>query len=209
MSRRRDRPRRPARSTASREPKRRLLVVCEGARTEPDYIDGFARVHRRAIVELKVRKGAGAPITIVTTAKSLRDAGAAKAKNDPNEAFDEVWCVFDRDEHPSFKEAIDMAQANGMGLAVSNPCFELWLVLHFRDSPGERHRHHVQQMLRDNYLRGYDKKLDFADVAEGVEQATRRAKRLLADALELGDDPFKNPTTSVYRLTDSIAGTVE
>jgi hypothetical protein len=26
-------------------------------------------------------------------------------------------------------------------LAISNPCFELWLLLHHRDCPGELHRH--------------------------------------------------------------------
>ncbi|MEZ4317157.1 MAG: RloB family protein [Myxococcota bacterium] len=190
----------------AREPKRRLLVVCEGARTEPDYIDGFTRASGDAIVELRVLGGVGAPITIVATAKALREDGTAKAKSDPNEAFNEVWCVFDRDEHPSFKEAIDMAQANGLKLAISNPCFELWLLLHFRDSPGARHRHEVQRMLRDDHLPGYDKKLKFEDVAGGVEQATRRAKRLLSDAQALGDGLFKNPTTSVYGLTESIAG---
>jgi hypothetical protein len=51
---------------------------------------------------------------------------------------DEVWCVFDVDEHPKLAEARDQANANGIQLAVSNPCFELWLLLHFQE-----HRAHA------------------------------------------------------------------
>ena len=115
-----------------------------------------------------------------------------------------MWCVFDRDEHERFDEALSMARDNGFKLAVSNPCVELWLLLHFRESPGARHRHDVQKMLGD-HLPGYDKKLDFDKLAHGVADATARAKRLDAAAEERGDARYGNPSTGFYRLTDSMA----
>jgi hypothetical protein len=44
-----------------------------------------------------------------------------------------VWCVFDCDEHARLKPAIDQATALELSLAVSNPCFDLWFLLHFQD----------------------------------------------------------------------------
>lgn len=58
-------------------------------------------------------------------------------------------------------------------------------------------------MLRQ-YLPHYDKRIDFAEVASGVAEATARAHRLETDAQETGE-PGRNPTTGFYRLTSSIA----
>jgi len=204
-SNRRNRHRRPPRRPASREPRRRLLVVCEGERTEPEYIKGFERHVRNATVEVAIPKERGDPRKIVEIAKghAERAKSEAKRQGDSFIAFDEVWCVFDRDEHERFHDACQMARDNGFELAVSNPCIELWLILHFRDSPGARHRHDVQKMLAE-FIPGYDKGLDFSVVADCVGDATRRARRLDADASDMGEQG-RNPTTGVYLLTDSIA----
>ena len=53
-SQRRNRERRPARRRASREPRKRLLVVCEGQRTEPDYIKGYKQHIRNPSVEIEL-----------------------------------------------------------------------------------------------------------------------------------------------------------
>lgn len=133
-------------------------------------------------------------------------AAGAKAEayrsGDPGAAFDEIWCVFDRDDHERFQDACTMARDNGLRLAVSNPCFELWLLLHFRDSPGAQHRDQVARALRE-CLRGYRKHLDFAAVAAGVDDAVGRARRLDEDAERMGE-PGHNPTTGVYLLVQSI-----
>jgi|ERR1022692_2479531 hypothetical protein len=64
-------------------------------------------------------------------------AVAARSRAIDEEAeIDEFWCVFDVEwprNHPGLHEAIEQAQQNRIQLAVSNPCFELWLILHFQD----------------------------------------------------------------------------
>jgi hypothetical protein len=53
-----------------------------------------------------------------------------------DDEIDECWCVFDVEwpqNHPHLREAVQLAKDNGIRLAVSNPCFELWLILHFED----------------------------------------------------------------------------
>ena len=64
---------------------------------------------------------------------------AAKARarsSGTNGEIDEVWCIFDVEwpqNHPNLDRAIARAREQGVRVAVSNPCFELWLALHFED----------------------------------------------------------------------------
>lgn len=192
---------------APRQPrKRHILAVCEGERTEPDYLHGFERHVRNATVEVEIPPLHGDPKYLLECAKDLKTKAERQARRegDPNLRFDEVWCVFDRDEHPRFDAAVTMARDNGIEVAASNPCFELWLLLHFRESPGMRSPYEVQRLLRE-HLPGFDKQLDFDLVKHGVDDATTRARRLDADAEAMGE-AGRNPTTNVCRLTDSIAG---
>lgn len=180
-------------------------MVCEGRVTERSYIEGFKRVVRNATVEVKVHDEHGDPRRLVEMAKSEKRQALAEAKRESDDflAYDEVWCAFDRDQHERFEDACQMARDNQLELAVSNPCFELWLLLHFRDNPGPQHRHRLQKMLT-KHLPGYDKHVDFARLADLVDQATRRARRLDQEAERVGET-FRNPTTGFYRLTESIA----
>lgn len=181
-------------------------MVCEGRITEPDYIRGFERWVRSATVVVEIPREHGAPRTLVRVAKERKREAEREARRqgDPALAYDQVWCVFDVDEHPNLGDALQMARDNGIHLAVSNPCFELWLLLHFRDSPGTRDRHDLQHLLRA-YLVGYDKHLDFGDAAPGVCVADERTRRLDEHAERL-DEPGSNPTTGMWRLTRYIRG---
>ena len=89
----------------------------------------------------------GVPDTLATKAAELARKlgllpGRRKAKNSFEEN-DEVWAVFDRDEHPNFDQAIDRCRRAGVRVARSNPCFELWLILHEKDydRPDDRKSH--------------------------------------------------------------------
>lgn len=202
---RRDRARTPARRTGTRTPKRRLLVVCEGKVTEPEYLKGFERWCKNALVTVEIPKRVGVPLVLVEVAGQLKQAAETKARREDDDflRYDEVWCVIDVDDHPNLDEAKAIAHDHGIELAISNPCFELWLILHFRESPGARDHRHVQAMTK-SVVEGYDKHLDFTKFAPGYEAARERAIRLHRNAEEDGE-PGRNPTTSVYRLTESIA----
>jgi hypothetical protein len=71
---------------------------------------------------------------------------------------EEVWCVFDIDEHPLIPEAKDQARANGIEMAISNPCFELWALLHFQDQRAHIEQGKVQQSRRQR-MPGYEKRV--------------------------------------------------
>lgn len=48
--------------------------------------------------------------------------------------FDKIYCIFDRDKQSftkkQFRTAIELCRKNNFVLCISNPCFELWLLLH-------------------------------------------------------------------------------
>lgn len=178
--------------------------MCEGQVTERQYLEGLRVWCRNPRVEIEVSKEHGVPLTTVQIAVRLKRQAElrAKAERDDNLLFDEVWCAYDVDEHPNMNDARQLAAANGINLAVSNPCIELWVVLHFRESPGPRHRHDVQRLL-GTFLPGYDKHLDMARVLPGYDAARTRAARLQGDAEAVGEGG-RNPTTGMYHLTESI-----
>jgi hypothetical protein len=204
--RRRNRRRRLGRRKPFRDPKPTILIVCEGERTEPQYLRGFRRACRNPRVEIAVSADHGVPMTLVRIAKQrkLDSEAAAKREGDDNLAFDAVWCVFDVDEHPEVANAKAMARDNGIGLAVSNPCFELWLLLHFREQPGMQDRRRVHELLAQ-FVPDYRKHVEFSIHCGGYRQAVERAEKL-NDAADDAGEIGRNPTTNVYPLTESIRG---
>ena len=203
---RRDRQRPAGRRKPFKEPKPLILIVCEGEKTEPQYFDGFVKACKNPRVHIQLHDETGEPLTLVRLAREAKAEAQriAKREGDSFLKFDSVWCVFDVDEHPGIPEAIDMATGNGIELAVSSPCFELWLILHFRESPGGMHRHKLQNMMAE-YVPHYDKQVDYSDCASGYFKAVTRASKLAKQAKLVGD-PIYNPSTGVYRLTELIRG---
>jgi hypothetical protein len=201
---RRNRNRRLARRAPYRDPKPIVLVVTEGEVTEPEYLHGFVKACHNPRVHIEVNKGAGVPKTIVQAAKEKKIAAEkqARSERDDNLAYDEVWCVFDIDEHPDIGNAKEMARANGIELAISNPCIELWLWLHFAEQPGCKHRHELREMMKQ-HISNYDKHVNYADYTAGYEGAVRRAQALdkLAESI---NSSGMNPTSGMWRLTESI-----
>ena len=66
------------------KPKDRILIVCGGEKTEPNYFTSF----RVSSADVKVIGFAYDPLKLVNSTIYLRD----KAQKD-DEAFQQVWCV--------------------------------------------------------------------------------------------------------------------
>jgi RloB-like protein len=193
-----------ARRSPSRQPKHRILIVCEGENTEPLYFKQFQHKVRNPRVHVKAIGPAGVPRSVVETAISEKEKAEQEAKRerDENLRWDQVWAVFDVDDHPKRSEAIQLADSNAISLAISNPCFELWAFLHFQDQQAHIERDKLRQSLKA-YLPRYDKELEFETVHAGYDAAVTRARQLDDIAVKNGD-PGRNPTTGVYRLTEVI-----
>jgi hypothetical protein len=193
------------RRDAPRTVERRVLIVTEGTVTEKLYFDAF-RIRRRVFgVEVTVVGVGMDPVSVVQRAIRDRDAAAERARRerDPGAAWDEVWCVFDVDDFGAkVPEAHDLARTHGLQVAVSNPCFELWLFLHLQEPPGLIHRHDLQGRLQKIHP-AKEKYFDAETILAGYNDAVRRAQRLDEQAVA-DDEEGRNPTTGVYRLTEAV-----
>ena len=204
----RDRRRTPGlkRRGPRREPKRRFVLFCEGARTEPAYFDAIKRGCASTLIAVEIVGAAGVPMTIAERAVEEANANRRRRKRDSFEEDDEIWAVFDRDQHPHFKDAVQRCEQHDIGVARSDPCFELWLILHERDYDRDCNHWDVQkdfEDLRPEYDRGGSKTPDCADMVRRVEEAEKRAEAQL-HLREEEDAPFGNPSTTVFRLTRAI-----
>jgi len=113
-------------------PRARVLIVCEGGKTEPIYFEALRKHRRLTATEVRVcpsERGSHPKSVVECAVQLVNDAKQTEhVSGDPYEA---VWCVFDRDSHANIHEAIDRADAREFRLAYSNPCFELWYLLHY------------------------------------------------------------------------------
>ncbi|MQY14328.1 hypothetical protein SRB5_44920 [Streptomyces sp. RB5] len=96
------------------------------------------------------------------------------------------------------------ASANDIELVVSNPCFEIWLLLHHTDhrswTPDYRA---VKQKLQQFVDVPSDKGVAFdRDYGERWGEAVERARALAPE----GHEHKTNPSTRMWRLVVTIAG---
>lgn len=200
------------RATATVDPRRLLVVCCEGE-TERDYLEDYNARHRsQAVVEVRVVGSCGAPSSVVEAAIDLcADLRARlRAGRAPSSIQVSAWAVVDRDEHPPavLGRARDLARSNDVGLVLSNPCFELWPLLHFTDQRAWIHRHDCQKLLCEWMPSYHHDKHPYVDIdllAGREAEAERRARQLQQQHEETGaDDP--NPSTELWRLLAAIRG---
>lgn len=180
-----------------------FVVVTEGAVTEREYLLGFEKWCGHRSIKLHLVCGAGDPRSVVE--KAIEEG--KELQHDKLATRDKIWAVFDRDAHARFHEAKDLAKNNGVNLAISNPCFEIWGIFHYKDHDAPLDRHQCQKILED-LCPGYnrkDKKL-FAgpELMEGSYQnAVTRAQNSLSRREEEGD-PGGSPSTTVHKLTEQL-----
>lgn len=200
------RPRRRGRRPPTRDGLPRVLLLCEAARTEPGYFRALVRDLNLPNVAVRTpKKGQWGPRGITT---------AAEQQIERDSEIDEVWCVLDHDERDSEVNAFhawlarqpsDESHSPKVRAAISIPCFEYWLLLHFtfttksfRGVPGGPSA--CEQVIRDldSHLDHYRK----ADPAtydrcrDRLSTAIRHAKH--------GSQSERSSSTRVWELVERL-----
>ncbi|MBD2175450.1 RloB domain-containing protein [Pseudanabaena sp. FACHB-1998] len=173
-----------------------FVIATEGKDTEKQYFEMFGS--RKVKVEILATgdDNKSAPEYVLERLDKFKDL------YDFNEE-DEFWLVIDVDRWR--KQLITVCrQANQKGyqLAISNPCFEIWLCLHFRDlHPTDKTCKHFEARLKAD-LGGYNKSnLDIFAYQPNVESAIKRSRNL---DLNLKGSWTSELGTRVYKLVESI-----
>lgn len=206
----RHQPRRDAdlrRRPPTRQGRSLILIVCEGAETEFRYFEAMRRQQGLLSVSIEVVSVGRQSERLVAYAVDRRWRHAQEPDGLP---YEEVWCVFDREaahEPEGFPTAILQADRERIGLAVSNPCFEYWYLLHYRATNRPfQHADEVCEALRaPECLPGYQKNQDVFDrLAPLLQAAIERADRLYERHPDRPHDRFPNPSTLVQRLISRL-----
>ena len=207
---RRRRKERIGRRSPTRRPKARFTLFCEGKKTEPQYFRALRSHYSETLVSVEFGEQGRPPITLAETAqKFVKSAGSGRGKGRrPNlfEEYDQVWVVFDRDEHERFDEAVLLCEATGIGVARSNPCFEVWLILHMEDYDRPDDPHHVKNAfdrLHSEHGQGLARDAIFEKLMARIEDAEVRGEKLGRRREEEGQ-PYGRPSTTVGELTRAI-----
>ena len=196
-----------------------IRVYCEGAKTEPLYISGFIDslpdTRRRFVVAIEPTKK-NTPVQLVDEAVSYK-------KSKKYVPGDLLWVVYDREGAAKYSnelhaKAYDKAQKNGINVALSNVCFEYWLILHIVDTSAPATSYDefckstdFKRLFKDFAGFDYDKAgaKVFGSLSSGVALARQRAERINAVSLESAPPsrklPFHlNPYSNVYELLEDI-----
>jgi len=135
----------PREKRAKRKINPTIVIVCEGKNTEPAYFNLFKTRYVNVNVEIPDKKSYGKnkgkktdPLSLVQKAKEYKRYKYEIREEDG----DMVWCVFDVDinyntDNPiqsridEINKAKTLANSKNITLGISNPCFELWYLMHF------------------------------------------------------------------------------
>jgi hypothetical protein len=148
-------------------------------------------------------KGVGCdPLKVVVEAEVRLERDLRK--NGPD-AYDQVWCVVDHDNHPSLAAAVERARKSGIHLLPSVPCFDLWLLLHFADHRKESTPSQVVRELR-KHIAGYDKHVPVSFPFDRFDQAESRARASAPDHVA-SNFVGPNPSTGVWLVVRAIQAT--
>ena len=204
---------RSKRSRKATQARRVFYIAMEGSVTERKYFDALIKHYNiRNVRLLKKSKTRSSPSQVI---QRLERQMTSRKDNYGVELNEEYWAVFDTEASPAeaLKQTASRARRNRINLAESNPCFELWLLLHHNsldsykrlEASGDVAKCTPSAKALERIDPSYDPnkkgKWDAAPYMGMIDTAMENAER--ADRTQQ-DEPLKRLGTRVYKLIESI-----
>lgn len=191
------------RRSNTRKQRNIFVIVCEGEKTEINYFHGFNE--RYSPIRIEALHGSCTdPKNIILHARKM------KRRYDIDFDYgDRIWCVFDvnSNEDHVLNTVDELSEKYGIPIALSNPCFELWFILHYVYLSHAITSGEALDRLKE-HISGYEKSMDIFDIIENkIEIAIERAKRLNRKHIEAGRKLFSaesNPSTQAFKIVEEI-----
>ena len=174
-----------------------FIVATEGKETEKQYFRMFNSTRIKVEILATTEDGKSSPEYV------LERLDIFKKQYDLNED-DMLWLVFDVDRWRDKKlsDVCSQARQRGYNLAISNPCFEVWLTLHFEDiNTEDRTCDNFKARLR-TILGSYNgSNLNISAYKPNTKDAVNRAKNLHSSSQQKWPPTLG---THVYRLVEIL-----
>ena len=198
---------------------RLIVIASEGKDTERIYFKALAKEYTNPRVHVHILGRSEAEQNNSSPEHVLKQLNNYKEQYEL-EADDELWLVIDKDrwtEAMLSRVATECAQDDFMHMALSNPCFELWLLLHIEDAPSltpEEQMLWMENRRKSKNANPY-LKLRLRQKIGSYHESAYDALSLIAhveDAIERARALDKNPNdrwpqtlgTRVYLLAESV-----
>lgn len=182
------------------------MFLCEGEVTEIEYFDYIRSElcipkERARFVKSKCNYPAG----MISDAISQRRDNERKAKKGDVSLIEHWWVILDTECKPrEIISEINRAKKNHINLAVTDPCFEFWLLLHFEYTT--RQYCSPEEVIADlkPFLQNYDranKHCEMPLIYPYLSTAMSNARLLRKNHTEQG---FEQPMTDCDLLIDAL-----
>lgn len=216
-----------------RKPNPIIVIICEGKDTETTYFENFNSKYTKVDIRIvdKGSKGknkgkATDPENLIKKAVMIKNTCYNLEEKDG----DRVWCIFDVDINYNNNNAIQskideiqkakiLSDKNRIRLGISNPCFELWYLLHFEYTTANLKNYDEVKERLDKYIKNYDKNKNvYNELKDFLKDAVTRAQKLkahhesLEKKLPYGEKEYtkltsdsivkSNPYTNIFDLIE-------
>ncbi|HBB6896763.1 TPA: RloB domain-containing protein [Legionella pneumophila] len=196
------------RTSKNRESYDVVLIVCEGGKTEPNYLTELRNDLKLSSANIKIAGRGTDPLSLITYALDEFDK-----TND----YNRIFCVFDKDQHSKYNAALKKIQALNqkpknpipINAIYSVPCFEYWMLLHYvnHSSPyiqaGKKKVSDQVIAELKHYIPNYSKGQTgiYGLTKHHLETAMQNAKHILKQQQKNCTD---NPSTNIFELIDYL-----
>jgi len=176
-----------------------ILIASEGEKTEASYFSFPFLLHRRVkILPIPSNNGKSSPSHVLDNLKK-------EAKKYNLTKGDRLWLVIDRDRWRPYQISEVMGKRVcrlNIRVAISNPCFELWLYLHFAKLPSDPVSNSKMMVKLLRKIKGSYQKhtLISEDYEQGIARAMEEAAKTIIDT----DGIPINPGTQVFLILRDI-----
>jgi len=178
-----------------------FLIFTEG-KTEELYFNDF-RLGNAQVRAIGLGRGSTTLVSDAIKKKKLY------AKN--GEVYTQYWIVFDRDSGNNtvdqIYQAIAQAEKNGFRWAFSNPCFEIWYLLHFVLRNTSTTADELKNSLIPHYIPGYKETMKgiYQQIKGRQGNAVNNAGQLIVSRLEWQKNLANvNPSTNIFDLVGEL-----
>lgn len=191
-----------------RQQKKHILIALEDTKSSRFYIKDLLK-DKGIIPHIVFAKHIG------TDPKSVLRAIERFEKENPDIKYDKGWLVIDKDSFSkdNFKGTLETAREKEICVAYSNECYELWLLLHFKDVTSYKARKNIKKELNEEFQKNFKLKYEKSEkhvygmLIDRQEKAILRARKLIDNIIKTDGklDPYNNnPSTKIYLLIECL-----
>ena len=174
--------------------RRKSFCIFTEGETEKIYFKDFGL----ATIEVRCLGGGGV--------RHLVEEAKSYMRQSKYSGYDNYWLVFDKDDnsYEDIQQAINIAEKSRIHWCFSNPCFEIWYLLHFDYFQSQTNSEDLKTRFLPNRIPGYK------ETMSGIYDILKNKQGIaVANSLKLWPQEMRNKEAKQFRIgpatnTDSL-----